>query len=177
MKNTPVHEYLKGINLVQTKPRKRSIIADGKIRSFEFPWTSIGFDQHLGVVRGYWHPRPWKNLQDAARLVRLFPDPFHTEDNMGKICVGDRAIFMINAVTVTPADAFWMTDFADLGMALFDNYPLDYAESNTIIPSQADFDHILNNTFYYGTFGKKPRWDRPYLDDILYWRHRHFGDE
>jgi len=85
---------------------------------FNFPWMTFGglilTDKNAPCHRKYYlplcyfHERPWKDLQDAAEIVRLPPAGLHSEGYYGKVCLGKLAN-EIAFGSMTVEEGYWGT--------------------------------------------------------------------
>ena len=125
---TSVPHFLSTLNLVQERPRVRSILAGSwglgdiiKPIPLAFPWVSFGYHPLSTLPQGYegshkfinmfFHNRPWTDIDDAAEILRVptISTNFvmHNFPN-GTCCVRrERFVSLIDARHQTPSQAFF----------------------------------------------------------------------
>lgn len=149
------------VTWTQEAPRNRTVLVEGQPRQLWFPWIVMlsgtyryryGVPRRKDVMEGArYKPDAEGNDGFDAVIARVFarngPVKSLTDklyhlaaphvSEMGEVCLGDDAMNMVVEGTVSPQDAFWLSDFVD---STFLFAPEAWAEYLTALAMDGDKD-------------------------------------
>lgn len=109
-------KFMSMVETWQSPPRQRTIINGGELVRLFFPWVTLAY--RSGIVFCYFHNEPWKDISETS-VLRMPPCHFFHVGCYGDVCLDGGLTNRLTLKTITPPEAFWMSDgFRDIPSVL-----------------------------------------------------------